>query len=189
MRAETLSFGPYLPMGHAFRAEIAIRRGDVEVGAAALQKQLENLHVARFELFTVRFHFVLIAGFAATGRYSDAWSLAEETAQLIEDKGYFSYLPELLRLKGSILFASPELSNMDAETFLTQSLEMSRDQGAGSWELRAATDLARLWADQDRSTDARELLHPIFERMTEGRDTPDLKAAADALERLAHHGG
>ena len=187
-RAETLSFGPYLPMGHAFRAEIAIRRGDVEVGAAALQRQLENLHVARFELFTIRFQFVLIAGFVSIGRYTDAWSLAEETAQLIEDKGYFSYLPELLRLRGSILLAAPELSNMVGETYLTQSLQMSRDQGAGSWEVRAATDLARLWAGQGRSTEATELLRPIFERLTEGRDTPDLKAAAEALERLAHRG-
>ena len=69
-----------------------------------------------------------------------------------------------------------------------QSLRMSRDQGAGSWELRTATDLAKLWADQDRSTEARELLRPIFERLMEGRDTLDLKAAAEALERLARRG-
>ena len=65
---------------------------------------------------------------------------------------------------------------------------MSRDQGAGSWELRTATDLAKLWAARGRSMEATELLRPLFERLTEGRDTPDLKAAAEALERLARRG-
>ncbi len=183
-RAETLSFGPYLPMGHAFEAEIAIRRGDVEAGVAALHAQLRNLHVARFELFTIRFHFVLISGFLASGRFAEAWTLAEETAQMIEEKGYYCYPPELLRLRGSILLAAPQVSNVEAETYFSQSLEISRVQGARAWEIRTATDLALLWAGQGRNADADAALRPLFHQLTEGRDTPDLKAAATILKRL-----
>lgn len=180
-RAETQAFGPYHSMGHAYKAEIAIRCGDFEAGVAALRRQLDNLHATRFELFTVRFHFVLIMGLLASGEAAEAWSLAEETTQLIEEKGYYSYLPELLRLRGSILSKAPELSNMDAETYLKQSLDVSRSQGAGGWEIRAATDLATLWAGQGRTTEADGLLRPVYERLTEGRDTPALRAAADVL--------
>jgi predicted ATPase len=62
-----------------------------------------------------------------------------------------------------------------------QSLELSRRQGARAWELRAATDLARLLAAEGQVKDARALLQRIFERFTEGRDTVDLKTAERLL--------
>jgi hypothetical protein len=180
-RAETQAFGPYLSMGHAYQAEIAIRRGDAEAGVAALQEQLEILHTQRFELFTVRFQFVIIMGLVALGRFADAWTLSEESEQLIEERGYYSYLPELLRLRGQILSMAPELSNMDTETYLAKSLELSRSQGAGAWELRAATDMATIWKQQGRITEAEGLLRPVYERLKEGRDTRALRAAAALL--------
>lgn len=183
-RAETHASGPYLHIGNAFRAELSIRRGDVETGLATLQRHLEKLHAARFELFTIRFHIVAATGLAACGRFTEAWTLAEETAQQIEEKGYASYLPELLRLRGAILLSAPELSNRSAEDYFTQSLELSRKQGARAWEIRTATDLALLWAGQDRAEDAQALLRPVLERFTEGRDTPDFRAAAGVLARL-----
>jgi predicted ATPase len=120
-------------------------------------------------------------GLLAGGRSAEAWELAEETEQLIEEKGYYSYLPELLRLRGCILLAAPGLSHMDAETCFTLSLDVSRRQGAGAWEIRAATDLARLWTEHGRTEEADGLLRPVYERLTEGRDTPALRAAAQAL--------
>jgi predicted ATPase/DNA-binding winged helix-turn-helix (wHTH) protein len=180
-RAETQAFGPYLSMGHAYQAEIAIRRGDAEAGVTALQKQLEILHTQRFELFTVRFQFVIIMGLVVLGRFADAWTLSDESEQLIEEKGYYSYLPELLRLRGQIPSMAPELSNMDAETYLAKSLELSRNQGAGAWELRAATDMATIWRQKGRIAEAEGLLRPIYERLKEGRDTPALRAAAALL--------
>jgi tetratricopeptide (TPR) repeat protein len=180
-RAETQAFGPYLSMGHAYQAEIAIRRGDAEAGVAALEEQLEILHTQRFELFTVRFQFVIIMGLLALGRYADAWTLSEESEQRIEEKGYYSYLPELLRLRGEILSRAPELCNIDAETYLARSLELSRSQGAGAWELRAATDMASIWKQQGRIAEAEDLLRLVYERLTEGRDTPALRAAAGLI--------
>ena len=62
---------------------------------------------------------------------------------------------------------------------------MARDQEARFWELRVATNLARLWRDQGKRSDARDLLAPIYACFTEGFDTRDLKEAAALLAELA----
>ena len=150
-----------------------------------LQKCLEKLHAARYERFTTRFHIVLARGLAAGGRFLEGVTLIDETIRLIEAKGDTSYIPELLRLKGSILLAMPTPRIEDAEMCFMQSLELSRAHGSRAWELRTATDLAALWAGQGRSDDARALLLPAFEQFTEGSDTADLKAAERLLTTLS----
>jgi predicted ATPase len=62
---------------------------------------------------------------------------------------------------------------------------VARRQSAGFWELRAARDLARLWRDQGKRTEARDLLSPIYGWFTEGFDTRDLKEAKALLVDLA----
>jgi len=59
---------------------------------------------------------------------------------------------------------------------------VARHQGALSWELRAATSLARLWRGQQRVTQARRLLAPVYRRFTEGFETADLIAAKALLD-------
>jgi predicted ATPase len=72
-----------------------------------------------------------------------------------------------------------------AETSLQLGITVSRTQGARGWELRASTSLARLWRDQGKRTEARDLLAPIYGRFTEGFDTPDLKEAKELLDALS----
>jgi predicted ATPase len=72
----------------------------------------------------------------------------------------------------------------DAEICLIQSLDWSRRQGARSWELRTAVDLAALWASQGQRDRAQAVLQPIFEAFAEGFDTADLKAAERLLASL-----
>ena len=64
-------------------------------------------------------------------------------------------------------------------------LAVARQLQAKSWELRAATSLARLWRDQGKVQQARELLAPVYGWFTEGFDTRDLKEAKVLLEELA----
>ena len=71
-----------------------------------------------------------------------------------------------------------------AEDHFRQALESARRQGALSWELRAATSLARLWYGQNRRTEGLALLQPVYDRFTEGFDTADLKAAKALLDTL-----
>jgi hypothetical protein len=69
-----------------------------------------------------------------------------------------------------------------------RSLDWARRQGAPSWELRAATSLARLWQTQGRARDARAVLTPVYRRFTEGFGTSDLASAKTLLQALPQHG-
>jgi predicted ATPase len=71
------------------------------------------------------------------------------------------------------------------KAYLERALAVSRQQQAKSWELRAAMSLARLWCDQGKVQQARELLAPVYGWFTEGHDTRDLREAKALLEELA----
>jgi predicted ATPase len=111
-------------------------------------------------------------------------ALIDETMRRVETNGDVSYLPELLRVKASLVLSMPQPSVSDAELSLAQSLELSRRQGARAWELRTATDLAALFASRGQFESGRVLLQPVFEQFTEGSDTLDLKAAEQVLASL-----
>ena len=64
-------------------------------------------------------------------------------------------------------------------------LAVARDQGARTWELRAAMSMARLWRDQGKRNEARDLLAPVYGWFTEGFDTLDLKEAKSLLDELS----
>jgi predicted ATPase len=90
---------------------------------------------------------------------------------------------ELLRIKGELLLLQGVSgAAAAAEDHYQQALGWARRQGAFSWELRAATSLARLWRDQNRSTEAIALLAPVYDRFTEGFETDDLKAAKALID-------
>jgi len=71
-----------------------------------------------------------------------------------------------------------------AQAYFERALSVARAQQAKSWELRAATSLARLWRDQDKRDEAHDLLAPIYGWFTEGFDTLDLKQAKALLDEL-----
>ena len=72
----------------------------------------------------------------------------------------------------------------EAEACFTESLELSRQQGARVWELRTAIDLARLWANRGKPQHGRTVLQPILEQFVEGQHTTDLLTAARLLAEL-----
>ena len=69
--------------------------------------------------------------------------------------------------------------------YFDRALEVARQQQAKSWELRAAMSMARLWRDQGKRDEARELLAPVYDWFTEGFATVDLKEAKTLLDELA----
>jgi predicted ATPase len=71
-----------------------------------------------------------------------------------------------------------------AEIAFEEALRIARNQQAKSWELRAAMSLARLWRDQGKPQQARELLAPVYGWFAEGFDTRDLKEAKALLDAL-----
>ena len=80
---------------------------------------------------------------------------------------------------------SPERDAVKAEACFERALAVARAQQAKSFELRAATSMARLWRDQGKRAEARDLLGPIYGWFTEGFDTQDLKEAKALLQQLA----
>jgi predicted ATPase len=169
-----------------FNGLVTAGRGDVLGGLRILRDGLEQAGDARL---LPRFLFLqgeqaLFLG--ETGEVELALELVEQMLACCEAREERWYVAELLRIKGELLL-SPGASGTAATAgaYFQQALDLARQQGALSWELRAARSLARLWRDQARGEEARELLAPVYERFNEGFATADLRAAKALIGEMA----
>jgi len=105
-----------------------------------------------------------------------------EAAELVETTQEHWAEAEIHRVQGTLLLSMRD--SIAAEDSYRRALAVAQQQSAKFWELRAAVDLARLWLNQGKRTEARDLLAPIYEWFTEGFDTPVLKEAKALLEQL-----
>jgi predicted ATPase len=121
--------------------------------------------------------------YAMLGQPSEGLDCLADAAQTIETTEERCHEAELYRLRGVFLHAAGDPSA--AEVNHRRSLEVARSQSAKLFQLRTSISLARLWRDQGRRTDARDLLAPIYGWFTEGFDAPDLKDAKALLDELA----
>ena len=122
---------------------------------------------------------------AELGQFREAWRCIGEAINSMETAQQRITAAELNRIAGEIALKSPERDTAKAEMYFERALAESRQQQAKSWELRASMSLARLWRDQGKVSEARELLAPVYGWFTEGFDTCDLKEAKALLEELA----
>ena len=106
-----------------------------------------------------------------------------EGLALADVTGEHFWNAELHRLTGTVLLAENKLD--EGQASLQQAIRIAQAQQAKSLELRATTSLARLWRDQGRRDEARDLLAPVYGWFTEGFDTLDLKDAKALLDELA----
>ena len=91
---------------------------------------------------------------------------------------------DIHRIAGEVALKSPKPDTAKAEAYFVRALAVARQQQAKSWELRAAMSMARLWRDQGKLQQARELLAPAYGWFTEGFDTLNLKEAKALLDEL-----
>jgi predicted ATPase/class 3 adenylate cyclase len=117
---------------------------------------------------------------AEMGQLDDARRLMAEA--MATDERWWQ--AEVTRIAGEIALLEPERDTAKAEKHFEHALAIARQQQAKSWELRAATSLARLWRDQGKRDEARGLLAPVYGWFTEGFDTIDLKEAKALLDEL-----
>jgi predicted ATPase len=88
-------------------------------------------------------------------------------------------------LRAHLLLQQPRRDVDRAEASLRMAIDVAQAQSAKGWELRAANSLTRLWAEQGKRTEARDLLAPIYGWFTEGFDTLVLQDAKALLDQLA----
>jgi class 3 adenylate cyclase/predicted ATPase len=127
----------------------------------------------------------LASAYAELGQFDDAWRCIGEALTAVETTKERWCEAEINRIAGEIALKSPEPDTVKAQVYFERALATARAQQAKSWELRAAMSLARLWRDQGKAQQARELLAPVYGWFTEGFDTRDLKEAKALLEELA----
>jgi predicted ATPase len=119
------------------------------------------------------------------GQQDAGLELLKEALTLANTTGERWYDPELYRLQGALLLQQNSDNQADVETCFHQAIVVAQNQQAKSWELRAATSLARLWYQQGKRQEAHDLLAPVYNWFTEGFDTADLKDARALLDELA----
>jgi predicted ATPase len=121
---------------------------------------------------------------AMLGRPSEAWNYLAEAAQLVEATDERIFEAEVMhRMPGDLLNAAGD--QPAAEQHYRQAIIIAERQSARLFQLRASTSLARLWRDQGKHAEARDLLGPIYNWFTEGFDAADLKDAKVLLDELA----
>jgi class 3 adenylate cyclase/tetratricopeptide (TPR) repeat protein len=129
-------------------------------------------------------HMSLLANaHAKLGQFDEAWRCIREALAASESSKEVWCDANIHRIAGETALLSNR--SKEAEAHFEQALEVSRQQQAKSFELRAAMSLARLWSGQGKSEEAHDLLAPVFAWFTEGFDTPDLRDAKSLLNELA----
>lgn len=126
---------------------------------------------------------LLTEALAQQGEFSEALAKISEAQQGVASTGEGQWNAELHRSHGLVLLFQNRAP--ESEAAFRQALQLARKQRAKSWELRAATSLAHLWADRGCRSEARELLAPVYGWFTEGFDTPDLREAKALLNALS----
>ena len=127
----------------------------------------------------------LTIAYAELGQFEDAWRCIDEAMTAVGTTKERCWEADIHRVAGEIALMSPEPDAAKAERYFQRALFVARTQQAKSWELRAAMSMARLWSDQGKRSEARDLLAPVYGWFTEGFDTLDLKQAKALLQDLA----
>ncbi|MGB8431306.1 MAG: AAA family ATPase [Pseudolabrys sp.] len=178
---------------HGFRHWLGLSRAIRDICAAMLnasagrldevKTSLEEYQRAGYQLgLTVQF-VLLCPALLLHNEPEAALELIDHGLSIAIHNSERFFEAELYRLKArALLMRGP--SDPDAESFLGQALKTARSQQARSLELRAATDLARLWMNQGKRAEALDILSPTYGCFTEGFETPDLKNANTLLAEL-----
>jgi predicted ATPase len=122
---------------------------------------------------------------AELGQFDDAWRRIGEAMAMAETTKEKWCEAEINRTAGEVALLAPGRDATKAEGYFERALAIASEQRAKSWELRAAMSMARLWRDQGKRDEARDLLAPVYGWFTEGFDTRDLKEAKALLGELA----
>jgi predicted ATPase len=169
--------------GRCYEGMLVIRGGDVSTGLRLLRTALSEPGGAGSVPRLISFLVSTASDHAR--QIVDGLPAVEEAVMRSERTEERWLIAEFLRLSGELLLSRGAAgSAAAAEGYFRKALDVARQQQALSWELRAATSLARLLRDRGRAAEALDALRPVYDRLTEGFDTADLLAAKGLLQQL-----
>ena len=175
-------------LGTAVRGWLFAVTGKASDAVWAITSGLTSLRSTGATLYEPRHLSSLAMAYAELGQLDDAWRCIDDAIAKVERSQEKWCEAEVHRIAGEIALKSLAPGPEKAEAYFDRALAVARRQQAKSWELRAAMSMARLWRDQSKRDEARELLAPVYGWFTEGFDTLDLKEAKVLLEELVAHG-
>jgi predicted ATPase len=170
----------------AMKGWVLAERGQGKASIAELRSAIASIRTIGTAAELPWYLALLAQVHADVGQTAEGLDAIAEALALVAITNERFYEAEIYRVKGELLLKHGERDGAAAaEACFRQALEIAEAQCAKSWELRAATSLARLWRDQGKRTEAHDLLAPIYGWFTEGFDTADLTDAKAMLDELA----
>jgi predicted ATPase len=172
---------PYITaQGAIFQGAVLVDQGREAEGLVQMRQGIDTYRKTGSK---VRAYFLalLAEAYGEAGEAEAGLGVLAEALAHVAKTGERQYEAELHRLQGELLLSRSVNHQTEAEAHFQHALDVACRQQAKSWELRAATSLARLWRSQGKRQAARDLLAPVYAWFTEGFDTPDLKDAKALL--------
>ena len=170
--------------GTAVRGWIFTETGKASDAVRAITSGITSLRSTGAILYEPWHLWYLAMAYAELGQPDDARRCIDDAIDRVERSNEKWCEAEVHRIAGEIALKSPAPDTEKAQKYFERALTVARQQQAKSWELRAATSMARLWRDQGKRDQALDLLAPVYGWFTEGFDTLDLKEAKALLEEL-----
>jgi predicted ATPase len=171
--------------GIALKARIFAASGKASDAVQAMTSTRNRWRLTGSRTFAPSALSSLSSAFADLGQFDEAWRCVDTAMTTMETTKERWWEAEVNRTAGETALKSPKPDAAKAEAHFERALAVARQQQARSFELRAAMSLARLWRDQGKVQQARELLARVYGWFTEGFDTRDLKEAKALLGELA----
>jgi predicted ATPase len=172
-------------LGALERGMLFALTGKASEAVRAITSGITSLRSTGVNLFEAWHLWHLAVAYAELGQPDDARRCIDDAMDKVERSKEKWCEAEVHRIAGEIALKSFAPDAERAEKHFDRALAVARQQQAKSWELRAAMSTARLWRDQGKLQQARELLAPVYGWFTEGFDTLDLKDAKSLLDELA----
>ena len=174
----------WLVLGMVFHGWAQATQGQDEAGMAAMRRGIAAQRITKAQTFRVYFLGLLADKCGDVGCLQEGLELLTEAQDIIETAESHGLEAETRRLHGQLLLQQSPDNAAEAEACFHQAITIARRQETKSWELRAATNLARLWQSQGKRQEAHDLLAPVYNWFTEGFETADLMDAKELLEAL-----
>ena len=190
---QELGFSSWEAAATVMKGWVLAEQNHLEEGIAMIHKGIAAWEKTRAEMLMPLFHALLAQAYQRAGQYHLASQTLDSALSIVDRTGERTYAAELIRQQGELCLMSTEKTETSdennaesnqAENYFQDALKIARQQGAKSWELRAALSLSELWQTQNRGQEAYSLLEPIYTWFAEGLDTKDLRRARNLLEEL-----